>query len=212
MRQTIEEERYHLGWSFERVEQAGAGVLAYFSGGRSQRADLLIGADGIRSSVRSQVAPEAQPIYSGYYIWRGAPNEADLSLHTRETIFPYFTFYLPERQQVIGYPIAGLDNDLRPGHRRYNFIWYRVGDAQTLRAMCIDKTGQQHEYSVPPPLIRDDLIAQMRADLRFLDAATGLWTRCARGRCRFIGAPAHGFRHGEGRRGRAGARRGSCPP
>jgi 2-polyprenyl-6-methoxyphenol hydroxylase-like FAD-dependent oxidoreductase len=30
--------------------------------------------------------------------------------------------------------------------------------------MCVDENGHQHEYSVPPPLIRKDLIAQMRAD------------------------------------------------
>ena len=168
MRGTIDEDHYHLGWSFERVEQDGSGVLAYFNTGRSQDADLLIGADGARSSVRSQLAPEAQPIYSGYYIWRGAPNEADLHPRTRQTIFPYFTFFLPKQQQVIGYPIAGLNNDLRPGHRRYNFIWYRVGDAQKLRSMCIDESGQQHEFSVPPPLIRDDLIAQMRADAELI--------------------------------------------
>src|SRR2546426_888692 len=82
--------------------------------------------DGIRSGVRAQLAPAVQPIYSGYYIWRGAPNEADLAAETRASIFPYFVFFLPERQQVIGYPISGFDNDLRPGHRRYNFIWYRV--------------------------------------------------------------------------------------
>ena len=29
--------------------------------------------------------------------------------------------------------------------------------------MCVDEHGQQHDYSVPPPLIRKDLIAQMRA-------------------------------------------------
>ena len=74
---------------------------------------------------------EVQPIYSGYYIWRGAPNEADLAPETLASIFPYFVFFLPERQQVIGYPISGFDNDLRPGHRRYNFIWYRVGDARS---------------------------------------------------------------------------------
>ena len=28
--------------------------------------------------------------------------------------------------------------------------------------MCVDERGQQHDYSVPPPLIREDLIAQMR--------------------------------------------------
>ena len=163
MRATIDEAHYHLGHTFERVEQDGSGVLVHFTGGKRERADLLIGGDGIRSSVREQVAPAAQPIYSGYYIWRGAPKEADLAPATRASIFPYFTFFLPERQQVIGYPIAGLNNDLRVGHRRYNFIWYRVGDAQELRRMCVDERGQQHDYSVPPPLIRKDLIAQMRA-------------------------------------------------
>jgi 2-polyprenyl-6-methoxyphenol hydroxylase-like FAD-dependent oxidoreductase len=163
MRATIDEVHYHLGHTFERVEQDGSGVLVHFTGGKRERADLLIAGDGIRSSVREQVAPAVQPIYSGYYIWRGAPNEADLAQATRASIFPYFTFFLPERQQVIGYPIAGLNNDLRVGHRRYNFIWYRVGDAQELRRMCVDERGQQHDYSVPPPLIRKDLIAQMRA-------------------------------------------------
>ncbi|HYY38685.1 MAG TPA: FAD-dependent monooxygenase [Xanthobacteraceae bacterium] len=162
MRETIDETRYHLGHTFERVEQDGSGVLVHFTGGKRERADLLIGGDGIRSSVREQVAPAVQPIYSGYYIWRGAPREADLAQETRESIFSCFTFFLPERQQVIGYPIAGLNNDLRLGHRRYNFIWYRVGDAQELRRMCVDERGHQHDYSVPPPLIRKDLIAQMR--------------------------------------------------
>jgi len=164
MRGTIDESRYHLGYTFESVEPDGSGVLVHFAGGHAERADLLVGGDGIRSSVRAQVAPAIEPIYSGYYIWRGAPNEADLSAHTRTTIFPYFTFHLPPQQQLIGYPIAGLDNDLREGHRRYNFIWYRVGDAQTLRRMCVDENGQQHEHSVPPPLIRKDLIGAMRAD------------------------------------------------
>ena len=180
LRATIAEASYHLGHTFERVEQDGSGVLVHFAGGKRERADLLIGGDGIRSSVREQVAPAVQPVYSGYYIWRGAPNEADLAETTRASIFPYFTFFLPERQQVIGYPIAGLNNDLRVGHRRYNFIWYRVADAQELRRMCVDAHGQQHAHSVPPPLIREDLIAQMRAEAQaimppqFLDCLANL--------------------------------------
>jgi 2-polyprenyl-6-methoxyphenol hydroxylase-like FAD-dependent oxidoreductase len=164
LRETVPAENYHLGCNFERVEQDGSDAVVHFTGGRRERADLVIGADGIRSGVRAQVAPHVQPIYAGYYIWRGAPNEADLAPATLESIFPCFTFYLPERQQVIGYPIAGLDNDLTPGHRRYNFIWYRVGDDKMLREMCVDQNGHQHEYSVPPPLIRKDLIARMHAD------------------------------------------------
>jgi 2-polyprenyl-6-methoxyphenol hydroxylase-like FAD-dependent oxidoreductase len=164
LRETVDPAHYHLGHTFERVEQDGREVRVHFADGRVERADLLVGGDGIRSGVRAQVAPDVQPIYSGYYIWRGAPNEADLAPATLASIFPYFVFFLPARQQVIGYPIAGFDNDLRPGQRRYNFIWYRVGDARTLREMCVDDNGRQHEFSVPPPLIRKDLIVQMRAD------------------------------------------------
>ena len=164
MRETIGPARYHLDHTFERAEQDGSQVVVHFTGGGRERADLLVGGDGIRSSVRAQVAPAVEPIYAGYFIWRGAPAEADLKPQTRASIFPHFAFFIPAHEQVIGYPIAGLNNDLRVGHRRYNFIWNRVASAAELRAMCVDANGHQHDYSVPPPLIRDDLITRMRAD------------------------------------------------
>ena len=166
LRATIGEGRYHLGWNFERVDQDERGVRVTFSGGRIEHADILVGGDGIRSSVRAQMAPEVQPVYAGYYIWRGAPNEADLSPKTLKEIYPYFNFYLPPGQEVITYPIAGFNDDLTPGRRRFNFIWYRVADAAQLREMLVDDNGIQHEFSVPPPLMRKDLIAQMHADAR----------------------------------------------
>jgi 2-polyprenyl-6-methoxyphenol hydroxylase-like FAD-dependent oxidoreductase len=168
LRATIDPAHYHLGHTFARVEQDDGGVRVHFVEGQVEHADLLIGGDGIRSGVRAQVAPQVQPIYSGYYIWRGAPNEADLAPETLSSIFPYFVFFLPDRQQVIGYPISGFDNDVRPGRRRYNFIWYRVGDTRLLKDMCVDEEGNQHEFSVPPPLIRKGLIAQMRAEAEVL--------------------------------------------
>lgn len=166
LRATIDPANYHLGWNFERVDQDERGVRVRFSGGRVEHADILIGGDGIRSGVRAQVAPDLQPIYAGYYIWRGAPNEADLAPKTLREIFPYFVLYWPKRQQVITYPISGFGDDLEPGRRRYNFIWYRVADAAEMKEMCIDANGVQHEYSVPPPLIRKDLIARMHSDAR----------------------------------------------
>ena len=166
LRATIDPARYHLGRTFERVEQDERGVRVQFADGGVEHADIMVGGDGVRSSVRGQLAPEVQPVYAGYYIWRGAPNEADLAPETLRTIYPLFTFYLPERQQVITYPIAGFDDDLTPGRRRFNFIWYRVADAARLREMNVDENGLQHEYSVPPPLIRKDLIADMHRDAR----------------------------------------------
>ena len=168
LRATIAPENYHLGWNFERVDQDARGVHVTFSGGRVEHADILVGGDGVRSSVRGQMAPEVQPVYAGYYIWRGAPNEADLAPETLDSIYPLFTFYLPTQQQVITYPIAGFNDDLTPGKRRFNFIWYRVADAARLRDMNVDENGVQHDYSVPPPLIRKDLIAGMHKDAREL--------------------------------------------
>jgi 2-polyprenyl-6-methoxyphenol hydroxylase-like FAD-dependent oxidoreductase len=178
LRETIDPAHYHLGHTFAGVEQDGSKVRVTFAEGRVETADLVVGGDGIRSTVRAHIAPEVQPIYAGYYIWRGAPNEADLQPETLRRIFPHFVFFLPERQQVIGYPISGFNNDLRPGHRRYNFIWYRVGDANTLKQMCVDDNGHQHAYSVPPPLIRKDLIAQMRAEAE--DIMPELFLDCLR--------------------------------
>jgi 2-polyprenyl-6-methoxyphenol hydroxylase-like FAD-dependent oxidoreductase len=164
LRALVPDDHYHLGRAFASVEQEGHRVTARFADGHVERADLLVGADGFRSSVRAQVAPEVQPIYAGYLVWRGAPDEGALSPDTLRSIFPYFTFFLPPRQQVIGYPIAGLNNEMRPGSRRYNFIWYRVVDDARLREMCTDAEGRHHEFSIPPPLIREEVIRTMRRD------------------------------------------------
>ena len=84
------------------------------------------------------------------------------SAHGTE-VFPYFSFFLPPQQEVICYPIAGFNDDLRPGHRRFNFIWYRVADADVAEGNVRRRpSGHQHDYSVPPPLIRKDLIAGLR--------------------------------------------------
>jgi 2-polyprenyl-6-methoxyphenol hydroxylase-like FAD-dependent oxidoreductase len=164
LRETINPTHYHLGWNFERLEPISAGVRVHFLGGRVHAADILVGGDGVRSSVRAQIMPEVQPIYAGYYIWRGTANEKDLSTQALENVFPYFTFFFPPRQEIICYPISGFNNDIRPGCRRFNFIWYRVADAELLKEMCIDNNGHQHEFSVPPPLIRTELIAALRAE------------------------------------------------
>ena len=65
------------------------------------------------------------------------------------------TFCLPPGEQFLGYPVAGPDNDLRPGHRRYNVVWYRPADEATkLPWLLTDESGVTHAISIPPPLIR----------------------------------------------------------
>ena len=51
----IDRQPYHFGYVFERIEQDGSGVHVYFANGRTERADLLVGCDGFRSSVRAHL-------------------------------------------------------------------------------------------------------------------------------------------------------------
>ena len=164
LRALLPGERYHLGETFAGLTQEKNRATVHFESGRTEMADLVIGADGFRSSVRAQLLPALLPDYAGYVVWRGAPSEADLPPSVLRSIFPHFTLFLPPRQQVVGYPIAGFDDDIRLGHRRYNFIWYRVIDATELADLCTDRNGRTHSFSIPPPLIRDDVVRAMRQD------------------------------------------------
>ena len=164
LRQVIPSDRYHLGQNYIGFEQTETQVIANFENGRREKADLLIGADGFRSAVRNQLLPDLRPCYAGYVVWRGAPMELNLPKSVIDGIFKHFTIALPPRQQVVGYPIPGIGDDNRPGHRRYNFIWYRVIDDAALVDLCTDATGKLHQFSIAPPLIRDEVIAAMRSD------------------------------------------------
>ena len=64
-------ERVRLGHDFGYFERQKSSVGIHFSNGVSVEHDFLIGADGIRSRVRSQLLGVHEPIYRGYTVWRG---------------------------------------------------------------------------------------------------------------------------------------------
>jgi 2-polyprenyl-6-methoxyphenol hydroxylase-like FAD-dependent oxidoreductase len=169
MRATIPNSVHHLDHDLVSVEQTSDGVVARFANGRVEQADILIGADGYRSAVRQHYRPDIQPIYAGYVIWRGVAEERDIPATAHRAIFDKLAFYLPPHNKVIGYPIAGPDNDLRPGHRRFNWVWYRPLPAARLQDMLRGEDGVQYEVSIPPPQVRQDLIDELRqAAMEFL--------------------------------------------
>jgi 2-polyprenyl-6-methoxyphenol hydroxylase-like FAD-dependent oxidoreductase len=125
---------------------------------------VLIGADGLRSTVRQQCLPAIAPLYAGYVAWRAMIPESALPTAIHHDLFEAVTFCLPPGEQFLGYPVAGPGNDLRPGRRRYNIIWYRPADEKNeLPWLLTDESGTAHSLSIPPTLIRHDAIAAMRA-------------------------------------------------
>src|SRR5436190_15496541 len=164
LRDAFPPQHYHRGRGVLGFEQSEASVVAHFGDGGNAQADLLVGADGLRSTIRQQCLPDLAPQYAGYVAWRALIAEAAFPDAIHRALFDAMTFCLPPGEQCLGYPVAGPDNDLRPGHRRYNVVWYRPADETVeLRHLLTDEAGRTHSISIPPPLIRTEAIASMRA-------------------------------------------------
>ena len=160
-------DRYLLGAAVSGISQTPQGVTVRCDDGRSFHADLALACDGIRSVVRSALAPEVQIDYAGYVAWRGVCDEGVLSRRTLDSLFEAFGFGLPAGEQMIGYPVAGAGNAVAPGQRRYNFVWYRPApDDGTLQSLMTDADGHHHPLGLPPHKVDWRHIASVRQAAR----------------------------------------------
>jgi 2-polyprenyl-6-methoxyphenol hydroxylase-like FAD-dependent oxidoreductase len=155
---------YRAGMALERVAQKGERVVAHFAGGATAEGDLLIAADGNLSTVRRQLMPEVEPRYAGYVAWRGIMEEREVPPAIHREHFDKIAFSFPDGEMSLAMPVPGHGDDTRPGHRRYYFIWYRPADAAKLRDLCTDADGVHHGASIPPPLIRPEVIRAIKED------------------------------------------------
>ncbi|HXF67629.1 MAG TPA: FAD binding domain-containing protein [Burkholderiales bacterium] len=162
-------ESYRFGAELAAIEQDGRGVTAVLADGTRARGDLLVGADGVRSTVRALLAPQVEPRYAGYVAWRGVVDEREIPPAVHAEIFEHYTFCLPQGEMMLAYPVPGRDNDTRPGRRSLNFVWYRpAAERGRLRELCTDATGRCHGTAIAPPLIRPEVLAQVKAEARAL--------------------------------------------
>ncbi len=171
LRDPLPSESYRLGMSLSQVEQDADSVTAVFADGTRVTGDLLVGADGLRSTVREQFLPDLQPNYAGYVAWRAMLDEREVPPDIRAEIFERYTFCLPEGELCLAYPVPGRNNETQPGRRAYNIVWYRPTDPdKALVDLCTDATGHCHGTSIPPPLIRPEVTAGIKATARALVA------------------------------------------
>ena len=162
LRRRLPDACYRAGMQLEDVAQQTGGVTAVFADGARADGELLVGADGVYSTVRARAFPAAPaPVYAGYVGWRGVIDENAVPQDARGELFESYAFFLPPREMFLSYLQPGADDDLTPGRRRMNWLWYHPVNATALREMCTDARGRHHA-AIPPPLIRAEVIALFR--------------------------------------------------
>jgi 2-polyprenyl-6-methoxyphenol hydroxylase-like FAD-dependent oxidoreductase len=134
------------------------------------QADLVIGADGARSTVRRWVSPDRpEAVYAGFVLWRAMVAEAELPpsvprLRPDEPSREYYSG--PYR--LVTYPVPGADGSSTPGSRRLNLVWYDPARSELLASRGLLDGATVHGTlapdDVPGPLRRE---LEMMADQRW---------------------------------------------
>ena len=161
LKKVFPNESYRAGMTLERVEQDENKITACFAGGERIEADLLVAADGLRSTVRAQFLPDIKPDYAGYIAWRCLTNEADLSAPTHATLFNHYAVCVAPGQQGVGYAVPGPGLGVEPGRRQYNTVWYCPVPEDGLRYLMTDDTGRYHPNGIPPALLSSRIRQEM---------------------------------------------------
>lgn len=169
-RDLLPDARYQIGRRAIEVIQGKGGVRVRYADGGEEQADLVIGADGIGSAVRSAVSgPKSLPEYVGYAIWRGLVPEGAVPGVAADQLFDRFAFYEMPGSHILGYLVPGPDGSTAIGRRRYNWVWYRRYSPDELDAVLTDTASERRPFSLAPGHMRPEIVDAMRADaLRLL--------------------------------------------
>jgi salicylate hydroxylase len=96
-----------LGCQFEDAVPHAKGLTVVQRSGNTRHQELalaLIGADGIWSTVRNQLFPQIQPLFSGLIAWRGT---LDASQLPREYTSSRVQLWMGPDAHLVAYPISG---------------------------------------------------------------------------------------------------------
>jgi 2-polyprenyl-6-methoxyphenol hydroxylase-like FAD-dependent oxidoreductase len=163
LRKAFPDDRYHEGIALTGFSPFDHGVIANFDGLSDIKADLLIGADGSRSTVRQKLFPEIKPKYAGYVAWRGVIPEDTASPLLRKTFIDHFTFQQMEHSHILCYLIPGAEGEIEPGRRRINWVWYSNVPEGQLTDLMTGTDGRVRDFSVPAGQVREEWLKKQDA-------------------------------------------------
>ncbi|MGR3379411.1 FAD-dependent monooxygenase [Salipiger abyssi] len=101
----IPPERCRFGYHCSGVEPRGKGAVVHFTNGESAEADLVIGADGVRSVVRGSLFAETEVRWTGHMCYRALVPTGGVV----DFVNPDSTFWMGPNGHVVTYYVKGGD-------------------------------------------------------------------------------------------------------
>jgi 2-polyprenyl-6-methoxyphenol hydroxylase-like FAD-dependent oxidoreductase len=147
---------------------AGFQLTIKTSTGETLSADLLIGADGPGSVVRSHFLPDERSEYQGYVAWRGVLLESEAPVDVLKFLGQKFTVYRGDNFHILAYLIPGFNGEIETGKRRVNWVWYCNYKEESLAEILADKDGRRHGYSVPKGYLKAEIAEKVKENSKFM--------------------------------------------
>lgn len=155
---------YELGYDVVDVIDEPHRAVVLFRDGSHREADLVVGADGVWSTVRAKLNPSAVPGYAGYVAWRGVIDETAVPAAIRDRYSSIQTFFAERNEQFTLYLVSGADDSVIPGRRRFGFLWYRAVDEEgELPDLLTESDGKRNSNSIAPIRIQARHIERLKA-------------------------------------------------
>jgi 2,6-dihydroxypyridine 3-monooxygenase len=152
-------ERYHLSNELAHLDNRGDAAMLSLTDGQTLAADLVVCADGIRSTGRRIMLPDAQHRYAGYVAWRGTIDIDELGGRTASTLLDAFTYRILPRGHLLTYPIPGPS-----GSVLLNWLWYQnMAPGERLTDLLTDRNGFSAELTVPPGAVQTRHVEQLHS-------------------------------------------------
>lgn len=150
-------ERYHLSKELAHLDNRADRATLSLTDGQTLAADLVVCADGIRSTGRRILAPDAQPRYAGYVAWRGTVDGAEISGRSASILLDAFTYRILPHGHLLTYAIPGPR-----GSALFNWLWYQnIAAGEQLTDLLTDRNGFSAQLTVPPGSVQPRHVAQL---------------------------------------------------
>lgn len=125
----LDPDAVRLGMHAQQIRETGDHAEVVFSDGSVERAELLIGADGIKSAVRQHIVDAEPPVFTGHVAWR------------------------------LSIPVERIPQALRPplastiwcGPRNHAVMYYMRGGSLLNFVGCVERPWEEESWTTRQP-------------------------------------------------------------